>query len=74
MKIYWTPGHSNIQGNEYADQMAKEAGEKAIEKMELPPIVTMGDVKNCGKRIWQDEMARNVGENRKGKASLQLQK
>ena len=44
VELSWSPGHSNIKGNEYADQMAKEAAEEAKEKMELPPIVTMGDV------------------------------
>ena len=49
--ISWTPGHSNIQGNEYADQMAKEAAEEAKEMTELPPIVTMGDVKNAARNL-----------------------
>ena len=38
--------------------MAKEAAEEAKEKMELTPIVTMGDVKTAaresGKMKWQD--------------------
>ena len=49
---------SNIQGNEYADQMAKEAAEEAKEMTELPPIVRMGDVKaaarESGKMKWQE--------------------
>ena len=52
---------SNIQGNEYADQMAKEAAEEAKEMTELPPFCHNGRCKGCSKRIWQDEMARNVG-------------
>ena len=44
VELSWSPSHSNIKGNEYADQMAKEAAEEAKEKMDLPPIVTMGDV------------------------------
>ena len=58
VELSWSPGHSNIKGNEYADQMAKEAAEEAKEKTELPPIVTMGDVKTAaresGKMKWQD--------------------
>ena len=58
VELSWSPGHSNIKGNEYADQMAKETAEEAKEKMELPPIVTMGDVKTAaresGKMKWQD--------------------
>ena len=56
--ISWTQGHTNIQGNEYADKMAKEAAEEAKEMTELPPIVTMGDVKTAaresGKMKWQE--------------------
>ena len=33
-----TAGHSNIEGNEYTDQIAKEAAEEAKEKTELPPM------------------------------------
>ena len=58
VELSWSPGHSNIKGNEYADQMAKEAAEEAKENMELPPIVTMDDVKTAardsGKMKWQD--------------------
>ena len=58
MDISWTPGHSNIQGNEYVDQMAKETAEEAKEKTELPPIVAVGDVKTAaresGKMKWQE--------------------
>ena len=65
IELSWSPGHSNIKGNEYADQMAKETAEEAKEKMELPPIVTMGDVKTAA-----NEMARYVGEIRKGQAFI----
>ena len=58
MDISWTPGHSNIQGNEYADQIAEEAAEEAKKMTALPPIVTMGDVKTAaresGKMKWQE--------------------
>ena len=46
------------RSDEYADQMAKEAAEEAKDMTELPPIVTMGDVKTAaresGKMKWQD--------------------
>ena len=64
VELSWSPGHSNIQGNEYANHMAKEAAEEAKEKMELPPIETMGDVKTAAR---ENEMARYVGEIRKGR-------
>ena len=32
VELSWSPGHSNMKGNEYADQMAKEAAEEAKEK------------------------------------------
>ncbi|MEW8545279.1 MAG: reverse transcriptase domain-containing protein, partial [Candidatus Thiodiazotropha sp.] len=58
VEISWTPGHSDIKGNEYADQLAKEAAEEAKEKKDLPAVITMGDVKTAaresGKKKWQD--------------------
>ena len=54
--IFWTPGHSNIQGIEYADQMAKEAAEEAKE-MTVASNCHNGRCKDCSKRIWQDEMS-----------------
>ena len=52
------PGHSDIKGNECADRLAKEAAEEAKEKKDLPPVITMGDIKTAaresGKKKWQD--------------------
>ena len=44
VEISWTPGHSDIKGNEYADKLAKEAEEEAKEKTDIPPVLTMGDI------------------------------
>ena len=58
VEISWTPGHSDIKGNEYADKLAKEAAEEAKEKTDLPPVLTMGDIKTAvrdsGRKKWQD--------------------
>ena len=45
VEISWTPGHANIKGNEYADKLAKEAAQEAKEKENLPPVISLGDVK-----------------------------
>jgi ribonuclease HI len=29
LKIHWTPGHANVNGNEIADRLAKEAAKEA---------------------------------------------
>ena len=58
VEISWTPGHSDIKGNELADRLAKEAAEEAKEMKDLPPVITMGDIKTAaresGKKKWQD--------------------
>ena len=58
VELSWTPGHSDIKGNDLADKLAKEAAEEAKEKKDLPPVITMGDVKTAaresGRKKWQD--------------------
>ena len=55
VEISWTPGHSDIKENELADRLAKDA---AKEMKDLPPVITMGDIKTAaresGKKKWQD--------------------
>ena len=58
VEISWTPGHSDIKGNEYADKLAKETADEAKERIDLPPVITMGDIKTAaresGMKKWQD--------------------
>ena len=58
IEISWTPGHANIKGNEHADRLAKEAAKEAKEKESLPPVISLGDVKEAAKKSgyvkWQE--------------------
>ena len=58
VEISWTPGHANIKGNEYADKLAKEAAQEAKEKDNLPPVISLGDVKEAARKSglikWQE--------------------
>ena len=45
LEIVRTPGHSEVQGNEVADRLAKEAAMEAKELGEETSIVTVQDVK-----------------------------
>ena len=58
VEISWTPGHANIKGNEYADKLAKEAAQEAKEKENLPPVISLGDVKEAARKSglikWQE--------------------
>lgn len=56
--LSWTPGHSDIKGNELADELAKEAAKEAMDMEEDNVVVTLEDVKSAakasGKTKWQD--------------------
>ncbi|CAG2213469.1 unnamed protein product [Mytilus edulis] len=43
--ILWTPGHANIQGNDEADLLAKQAAEEATQLLPKNNIITLQDVK-----------------------------
>ena len=58
VEISWTPGHAEIKGNKHADRLAKEAAQEAKEKEDLPPVISLGDVKEAAKKSgymkWQE--------------------
>ena len=58
VEISSTPGHSEICGNELADQLAKEAANEALEMAEDHSVVTLDDVKSAaklsGRMRWQE--------------------
>ena len=58
------PGHANIKGNEYADMLAKEAAQEAKEKENLPPVTSLGDVKEAARKSefvkWQEMWEKSV--------------
>ena len=45
LEIVWTPGHSEVQGNDVADRLAKEAAMEAKELGEETSVVTVQDIK-----------------------------
>ena len=55
--ICWTPGHADIQGNETADCLAKEAAKEAKEMDENISITTSADIKTAARKScvikWQ---------------------
>ena len=63
VEISWTPGDPDIKGNEYADKLAKEAADEAKERIDLPPVITMGDIKTAaresGRKKWQDMLEKS---------------
>ena len=58
VELSWTPGHANIKGNKNADKLAKEAAQEAKEKDDLPPVISLGDVKEAARKSglikWQE--------------------
>ena len=58
VELSWSPGHANIKGNEYADQLAKEAAQEAKDAEDLWAVTSFGDVKLAAKESgimkWQE--------------------
>ncbi|MEW8548738.1 MAG: hypothetical protein AB2693_34990, partial [Candidatus Thiodiazotropha sp.] len=56
--IKWTPGHSDIAGNEVADRLAKAAASEAKQLGEETSVVTIQDIKRHARITallkWQD--------------------
>ncbi|MEW8548209.1 MAG: reverse transcriptase domain-containing protein [Candidatus Thiodiazotropha sp.] len=47
VELKWTPGHANIQGNEVADRLAKEAAQEAEGMPDVTKVITVGDIKKA---------------------------
>ncbi|CAG2248778.1 uncharacterized protein [Mytilus edulis] len=49
INIIWTPGHSDIEGNEQADRLAKAAAKEADNREEMSSITTKQDIKQAAR-------------------------
>jgi ribonuclease HI len=50
IKIHWTPGHANVNGNEIADRLAKEAAKEAEQNQsDSHNTITKQDVKKAAR-------------------------
>jgi hypothetical protein len=59
IKIHWTPGHANVNGNEIADRLAKEAAKEAEQnQLDSHNTITKQDVKKAARdhitEKWQN--------------------
>ena len=58
ISLHWSPGHSDITGNEMADKLVKETAQQAKDLGEVSSITTLEDVKTAtgapGLKKWQD--------------------
>jgi len=57
IELLWTPGHAGLQGNDKADQLAKEGAKEALEMPEDSRIVTIQEIKDASNKTclakWQ---------------------
>ena len=64
LEIVLTPGHSEVQGNDVADRLAKEESMKAKELDEETSVVTVQDIKRHARVStrykWQQRL--DIGE------------
>ena len=58
-QIEWTPGHANIEGNEIADLLAKEAATAAADLDPSSSVTTFDDIKQAAHKTgvakWQHQ-------------------
>ena len=47
--MFWTPGHADIQGNEDADRLAKEAAKEAQNLDQNTSVLTNQDIKKAAR-------------------------
>ena len=59
VSMFWTPGHSDILGNEAADRLAKEAAKEAQDLDQNTSVLTNQDIKKAARDSimdkWQDK-------------------
>ena len=58
VELSWSTGHAKINGNEFADQLAKEAAQEASDEGDLQAVASFGKVKLAaiapGNIRWQE--------------------
>jgi hypothetical protein len=69
IKIHWTPGHANVNGNEIADRLAKEAAKEAEQNQsDTHNTRTKQDVKKAARdhimEKWQNRWNFNINRGR----------
>ena len=56
--MFWTTGHADVQGNEVADRLAKDAAKEAKELDQNTSVITNQDIKTAARDSimdkWQD--------------------
>ena len=61
MKMHWTPGHANVNGNEIADRLAKEAAKEAEQNQsDTHNTITKQDVKKAARDHITEKMAKQM--------------
>ena len=59
VSMFWTPGHADVQGNEVADRLAKDAAKEAQELWQNTSVLTNQGIKKAARDIimdkWQDK-------------------
>ena len=67
VKIQWSPGYANIQGNEIADRLAKEAAKEAEEMTDDAGIATQSDVRSAARESVEIKWQRRWEVSEKGR-------
>ena len=68
VNISWTPGHANIEDNEEADRLAKEASFEAATMKSDTDVVTMADIKQAAIKMGLSQLQRQWESTESGRS------
>ena len=74
VNLHWSPGHSDIKGNETAEMLAKEEAQQAKDQDKVSSIMTLEDVKTAHNIMWNHKICGTTQKEVENCSSLDLKR